>query len=90
MIKISALNGRGIDGLVETIRDRELRGGEMMELEIPHAQSRLLARLHEVAEIHGQRTTDNGQRISAWVPQSSIHEFENFSATDLLKRVKVS
>jgi len=87
---ISALNGRGIDRLVETIRDRELRGGEMMELEIPHAQSRLLARLHEVAEINGQRTTDNGERITAWVPQSSIHEFEKFSATDLLKRVKVS
>ena len=87
---ISALNGRGIDRLVATIRDRELRGGEMMELEIPHAQSRLLARLHQVAEIQKQRTTDNGQRITAWVPQSSIHEFEKFSATDLLKRVKVS
>jgi GTP-binding protein HflX len=87
---ISALNAHGIDRLIETIRDRELRGGEIMELEIPHAQSRLLARLHEVAEIHGQRTTDNGQRISAWVPQTSIHEFLNFSAPDLLKRVKVS
>jgi GTP-binding protein HflX len=86
---ISALTGRGIDRLVDTIRDRELGGGQVMELEIPHAQSRLLARLHEVAEIQQQRTTDNGQRISAWVPQSSIHEFENFPATDLLKRVKV-
>jgi len=87
---VSALNGRGIDRLVETIRDRELRGGEVMELEIPHEKSRVLARLHEVAEVHTQRTTDNGQRITAWVPRTSIHEFENFSATESLKRVKVS
>src|SRR5260370_15736132 len=45
-VTISALTGRGIENLVEMIRERELAGGEILQLEIPHEESRLIAKLH--------------------------------------------
>src|SRR2546428_2878875 len=88
-LTLSALTGRGVDRLIVAIRDRQLHGGEVMQLEIPHHESRLLAKLHEVSEVYEQRITDQAVRITAWVPQSSIHLFENFSITDFVKSVKV-
>jgi GTP-binding protein HflX len=89
-LTLSALTGCGVDRLIVAIRDRELRGGEVMQLEFPHHESRLLAKLHDVSEVHEQQITDHVVRITAWVPQSSIHLFENFSITNSLKSVKVS
>ncbi len=89
-LTLSALTGHGVDRLVVAIRDRELRGGEVMQLEFPHHESRLLAKLHDVSEVHAQQITDHVVRITAWVPQSAIHLFENFSITNSLKSVKVS
>ncbi len=73
---VSGLTGEGIDRLVEMIRDRERDGGELLQLEIPHAESRLLARLHEVAEIQEQTSNDTGIVITAWVPKDVMHLFE--------------
>jgi len=73
---VSGLTGEGIDRLVEMIRDRERDGGELLRLEIPHAESRLLARLHEVAEIQEQTSNDSGIVITAWVPNDVMHLFE--------------
>jgi len=78
-VAASALTGRGIDRLLEMIRDRELKGGAVMQLEIPHDQARLAARLHEVAEIFEQTQTDEGTIFSAWVPNEFVHLFEGFS-----------
>jgi GTPase len=77
---VSALTGQNIEKLVETIRDRERAGGELLELEIPHAESRLIARLHEVAEVHGQVSNDENVQVSAWVPHDSVHLFKEFAA----------
>jgi GTP-binding protein HflX len=88
-LHVSALTGRGIEQLVEMIRERELAGGEVLQFEIPHEQSRLLARLHQIAEIHDERSSDRMTRITAWIPQNALHEFERFSVSYLLKRAKV-
>ena len=87
---ISALTGRGIEQLVEMIRGRELAGGEVVDLEIPHEQSRVMAKLHEVAEIYEQRGTDRATRVTAWIPRTAIHQFDDFSVSNSLKRAKVS
>ena len=89
VLHISALTGRGIDDLVDCIRERELAGGEVVELEIPHEQSRVLAKLHDVAEVYEERPGDRTTRVTAWVPQNAAHHFEKFLA-HLLKRAKVS
>ena len=86
---ISALTGRGIDKLVETIRERELAGGEVLHLEIPHEQSRMLAKLHDVAEVYEQRPADRVTRVTAWIPQNAVHEFVHFSLSHSRKFAKV-
>ena len=88
-VAISALTGRGVDHLVDSIRDRELAGGEVLELEIPHDQSRVLARLHGVAEIYDEHSSDQTTRVTAWLPQTAVHHFEKFLAPSLPKRAKV-
>ena len=87
---ISALNGRGIDQLVDAIRERELAGGDVLELEIPHTQSRALAKLHELAEVYEEHSGDLMTRVTAWIPRKAVHQFDKFSASNLLKRAKVS
>ena len=78
---VSALTGMNIDRLVELIRDREREGGELLTLEIPHADSRILAKLHEVAEIHEQSSNDDRALVTAWVPNDALHLFTAFVRT---------
>src|SRR6185369_15725284 len=89
-VAASALTGTGIERLLEMIRDRELAGGEVMQLEIPHGESRLAARLHEVAEVYEQAQDDDATSFTAWVPREFIHLFEPYSAATLLKPSRVS
>ncbi|HEX2062400.1 MAG TPA: GTPase HflX [Thermoanaerobaculia bacterium] len=77
-VVVSALTGENIDRLIEAIRERERAGGELLQLEIPHADSRTLARLHEVAEVHEVTNNDAGVVVSAWVPKPLIHEFATY------------
>jgi hypothetical protein len=58
------------------IRDRERAGGELLHLEIPHSESRLMARLHEIAEIQEQTSNDDGVLVTAWVPKDAVHLFK--------------
>jgi len=87
---LSALSGRGIERLVDAIRERELAGGDVLELEIPHTQSRALAKLHELAEVYEEHSGDLMTRVTAWIPRNAVHQFDKFSASNLLKRAKVS
>jgi GTP-binding protein HflX len=87
---VSALTGDGVGRLLDMIRDRELAGGEVMHLDIPHAQSRALATLHRVADVYEQRASDRATRVTAWIPRDAIHQFEQFFSSDWQKRAKVS
>ena len=51
---ISALTGRNIERLIDIIRERELENGEVIQLEIPHNDARVIAKLHDVAEVYEQ------------------------------------
>jgi GTP-binding protein HflX len=77
-VVVSGLTGHNIDRLIDLIRDRERAGGELLHLDIPHAESRLVARLHEVAEVHDVRNHDEGVAVSAWVPTGFVHLFEPY------------
>ena len=74
-VAVSALTGRNIDKLVDAIRERELAGGEVVELAIPHSEPRLLAQLHEIGVIYEQRATDDATVVTAWVPRESLAAF---------------
>jgi len=85
-VSVSALTGRNIDRLLDVIRDRELAGGETMHLEIPHEESRLAAKLHEVAEISEQSDGDAVLRYTAWVPREFVHMFADFAKPEGRRR----
>ncbi len=78
-VVVSALTGEHIDRLVEMIRDRERAGGELLHLVIPHSESRLLAKLHELAEVQEQSTNEVGVVLTAWVPRDSLHLFAEYA-----------
>jgi GTP-binding protein HflX len=76
---VSALTGERINRLVELIRDREREGGELLQLALPHSESKLLANLHEVAEVIEQTANDDGVTVTAWVPHDVLHAYEKFA-----------
>jgi GTP-binding protein HflX len=86
---ISALTGRNIERLIDIIRERELENGEVLKLEIPHNDARVIARLHDVAEVYEQKVTDRAMLITAWIPRDVLHLFESYAAV-ALKPAKVS
>lgn len=77
---VSALTGRGIDRLLDIIRRYERTGGETMHLEVPHDAGKVVAQLHEIAEVFEQSVTDEVTRFTAWVPKDAVHLFEAYSA----------
>ena len=86
---ISALTSEGIDVLLDSIRDRERESGELLRLEIPNDESRLIARLHEVGEIHDRKIHDDFTFFSVWLPHDLVHLFKPFSADRVLQTAKV-
>ncbi len=74
-VSVSALAGGGIEQLLEMIRERELAGGEVLEIDLPHEESKLAAKLHEVAEVIAQRQDETTTHFTAWVPVSCVHLF---------------
>ncbi len=80
--EVSALTGEGIANLVDAIRSRELKNGELISLEIPHNDSRMIAKLHEVAEVYEQRVTDHAMLITAWVPRDALHLFDAYACAE--------
>ena len=85
-LAVSALTGRGIDRLVDAIKLHELKNGDVISLEIPHNDSRMIAKLHEVAEVYEQRVSDHAMLITAWVPRDALHLFDAYVAS--VRRVK--
>ena len=88
-VNVSALTGRGVDKLVDAIRERELRGGDVMHLRIPHSQSRLAAQLHDVAVVRAESSTDEATEFTVWVPRDAVHIFRDYAADNLQKPAKV-
>ena len=81
-VVVSALTGDGIEDLIDLLRERQRAGGDLMRLEIPHAESRLVAKLHEVAEVHEQRATESGMAFTAWVPKDVAYLFAEYAVKD--------
>ncbi len=88
-VVVSALTGAGVEKLVDAIRERQLGDGEMMTIEVPHDDSRIAARLHEVGQIYEQTVTDRGVIFRAWIPRDAVHLFHAYSSR-VLEHAKVS
>ncbi|MGZ8710175.1 MAG: GTPase HflX [Thermoanaerobaculia bacterium] len=88
-VVVSALTGAGVEKLVDAVRGRQLGDGEMMTIEVPHDDSRIAARLHEVGQIYEQTVTDRGVIFRAWVPRDAVHFFHAYTS-QVLAHAKVS
>jgi GTPase len=78
-VGVSALTGKNIDKLVEAIRERELAGGEVVQLEIPHGESRLLAQLHAIGVIYAHDNKEDAAAVTAWIPKEMLAAYQPFT-----------
>ena len=89
-VVVSALTGEGIDRLLDLIRVAQRQAGELMLIEVPHGDSRLAARLHEVGEVYEQTATETGVIFKAWVPRNAVHLFQAYATEHPREHARVS
>jgi GTP-binding protein HflX len=82
VVTVSALTGTNIPHLLGMIRERELAGGETVRLQIPIAESKVIAALHERAVIHEESSDDAMLTFRAWIPTDALHYFQRFTVAD--------
>jgi 50S ribosomal subunit-associated GTPase HflX len=78
-VGVSALTGKNVDKLAEAIRERELAGGEVVQLEIPHGEARLLAQLHDAGVIYEQKNNEEAAVVTAWLPRELLSAYQSFT-----------
>lgn len=76
---ISALTGAGCDKVADLIRERQLAAGDVLHLEIPATEVRLVAKLHDAAAVYEERMDGDTASIVAWVPRDLIYLFEPYT-----------
>ncbi len=77
-VTVSALTAQGIGNLIERIRQRELGGGEVLQLEIPASEGKLAAWAHEIGIVQERVERDGVVEITAWIPHEQRHQFEPY------------
>lgn len=82
LLAVSALTGEGIDRLLDAIRNREAASGEVLHLEIPIEETRMIARLYELGQIRERTDEDGMARFVAWVPDDAAWQFRPFAPAD--------
>jgi GTPase len=77
-VSVSARTGEGFAALMSDlgVMLRPIR--EVMDLEVPHNQPAVLAKLHAVGQIVEQKFTDAGARVQVRVPPHLREEFARF------------
>lgn len=80
-LAVSGSTGAGIEALLDVIRQRQLREGEVLRMRIPFSESRLIAKLHDLAEVIDQRNEEGAACVTAWIPRESLHLYERFVDT---------
>ena len=78
-VGISAETGEGLDDLRDRIATEFERTLEPMELLVPYAEGARLAELYELAGDLEREVSPEGVRVSAKVPKTLTHRFEEFS-----------
>ncbi|MEM7033523.1 MAG: GTPase HflX [Chloroflexota bacterium] len=77
-VSVSAKSGQGIEDLLERIASMTKSDLRYLNLTIPYAESRLIAKLHETAMIESEQAHEAGIDIVAYVPKQIAHTFEPF------------
>jgi GTP-binding protein HflX len=77
-VPISAEQGDGIPALLSELGSQLRPIREFLELAVPHKQSGVIARLHEVAQVVERHYNGKTARFKARIPPHARNEFEPF------------
>ncbi len=76
---ISALEGAGVDRLLEALAERVERATVTLTLEIPYARGDVAAAAHRVGDVIEEKHDDNGMILEVRVPEADRAQFAEFS-----------
>jgi GTP-binding protein HflX len=76
---ISALEGEGLDTLVERVGELLERTMVTLTLEIPYARGDMVAAAHRFGEVIEEKHDDNGMILEVRIPEASRPRFAQFS-----------
>jgi GTP-binding protein HflX len=82
-VVISATTGEGIPALMAELGSQLRPIREFLELSVPHDQSGVIARLHEVGQVVERRYEGDTARFKARIPPHLHSEFAPFFVRDL-------
>lgn len=82
-VAISAATGDGVAALLAEVGTRLRPIREFLELEVPHDQAAVIARLHEVAQVVERRYNGHTARLKARIPPHLHEEFAPFLVREL-------
>ena len=82
-VPVSALNGEGVPALLAELGSRLRPIREFMELSVPHHQTSVIARLHEVGQIIERNYEGDVARFKARIPPHFHDEFAPFFVRQL-------
>ena len=82
-VAVSATSGEGIPALLGEIGTQLRPIREFMELSVPHEQSSVIARLHEVGQVIERDYSGETARIKARIPPHLREEFAAFVVREL-------
>jgi GTP-binding protein HflX len=82
-VAISATSGDGIPALLAELGSQLRPIREFIELSVPHEQSGVIARLHEVGEVVERDYNGKTARFKARIPPHLREEFAAFVVRDL-------
>lgn len=77
-VAISATQGAGVEELLAAIGSQIRPERELLELKIPHEQSAVIARLHEVGQVLERRYLAKATKLKARIPPHHHAEFAQF------------
>ena len=77
-VPISAATGEGIAGLLAEIGTQLRPKREFLELQVPHEQAAVIARLHKVGQVIERRSNGWTVRFKVRIPPHHHHEFAPF------------
>jgi len=84
VVVVSARTGAGIDELLAALDDLVPRKDVCVDVLVPFAEGRLVARVHDLGDVELEEHTPHGTRLRARVPQRLAGELEQFAVTGRL------
>jgi GTP-binding protein HflX len=84
VVVVSARTGAGIDELLAALDDLVPRKDVCVDVLVPFAEGRLVARVHDLGDVELEEHTPHGTRLRARVPQRLAGELERFAVTGRL------